>query len=662
MTGFALRTGLVFDWNGAAHRIERIQPNGDVLLEKLIDGALTIAAKATLLDDYAKNRISTRADADKPTLTPALFSRPMADLSEDARREVARRRHYIDSVASQGRPLFTKPYLAPVLRSAAEAIGDASPPSIATFWRWWARFQLNKDTRALIPRHDRKGPSAPRQPSAVMRLLAEAMEEAYRVSPSSPGTAVHVALERRIAGENQKLLPHEQLQVPSVRTVQRLLRDASRYELTALKEGKAAADREFRSVQRSTVTSDILERVEVDHTPLDLFLVDDHTMLPVGRPTLTVIIDHFSRMLLGYYLSYGSPSTAAVMAALRHAILPKTPVEILIPGLKVENAWPCYGRPRVMVLDNGLEFHSVDLESVALDLGIVLQFCPKREPRFKGVVERYLKTVNYSFAHQLPGTSFAKLHLRGDYDPVKHALMTIGEFRHLFEKWLLDIYAQTPHRGIRCTPWAKWHEGASRCVQELPADLRGFQRRIGLVEERTVQAYGIDVNNIRYNGPAVARIVNGYGAGTPVRVVVDPEDVGEIQVWGPDDEEPAPVPAKSFDFYNGLTLFQSTLIHSKVKEDGLSTHDAEALRRAKHQISEAVVQLLGSRKQRDRRRSAAMRGISSARPADAPSASGPTMTTRAERQHPARLAAVQPQAVPVPIESFQMKRKRTDPE
>ncbi|UGA40206.1 hypothetical protein JOS77_13220 [Chromobacterium haemolyticum] len=142
---------------------------------------------------------------------------------------------------------------------------------------------------------------------------------------------------------------------------------------------------------------------------------------------------------------------------MRHAILPKKPAKQVVQGVLAEHRWPCYGVMQELICDNGLEFLGTTLETIALDLGIGLQFCPKRQPRFKGVIERFLKTVNYYFTHQMPGTSLASFTERGDYDPQKHAVLTLGEFTHLFEKWLLDVYAQTVHRGIGTTPWAKWH-------------------------------------------------------------------------------------------------------------------------------------------------------------------------------------------------------------
>jgi len=40
--------------------------------------------------------------------------------------------------------------------------------------------------------------------------------------------------------------------------------------------------------------TEILERVEIDHTVLDLFLVDVDDRLPIGRPTLTTALDVYS--------------------------------------------------------------------------------------------------------------------------------------------------------------------------------------------------------------------------------------------------------------------------------------------------------------------------------------------------------------------------------
>ncbi|MGZ0077502.1 Mu transposase C-terminal domain-containing protein [Methylomonas sp. YC3] len=618
MAGFALHKNRVFNWDGTAYRIDRIQPNGDLLLESTNDGHFSVISREQLLTEYGAGKISAKtvdvASATTTSLVPS-FSRPLDELSEGVRNAVKRRKYYLESILDHGDPIFTPEYLKPLIGQAATEIGDLKPPGVTTVYRWYRRFKSVNDPRAIIPRTDLRGPKELRQNDRILQLVAESLEEAFKVSPQATCRNVYTRLLGKIDLENQRTLGGEPIKPPSLRTLYRLVERAEAYELVALKEGKAAADRRFRIGKAGVKTSRILERVEVDHTPLDLFLVDERTWLPLGRPTLTVIIDHYSRMLLGYYLSFDSPSTAAVMGALRHAILPKKLATAVIANLKTVNTWNCYGLHELVVVDNGLEFHSDDLESVAYDLGIRIQYCPKHAPRFKGVVERYLKTINYFFAHQLPGTSFAKFYLRGDYDPEKAALLTFAEFKQIFEKWVIDVYAQDEHRGLgKTTPWARWQESIAHHEPILPDDLRTLQRRIGLVAERSLRRDGIFLHGIRYSGDELGHILRGFGEGVKVRLVYDPEDLGEIQVWGPNDVEPVTVKAVDYAFAHGLTEKQNDFIRQYLREQGAEIIDKVALERARYELAQAVETLMTNRKHSARRRSAALRGISSSKP------------------------------------------------
>jgi len=466
----------------------------------------------------------------------------------------------------------------------------------------------------------------------------------------------------KIAAENRSALPADQLVAPSERTVNRMLASASIYEMTAIRDGQATADKRFRVGKAGVTSTRILERVEMDHTPLDVFLVDERTWLPLGRPTLTMLIDHFSRMPLGYYLSYGSPSAAAVVGALRHAILPKKPASPAIPTLKVEGSWPCYGIPQSLVVDNGLEFLGTDLEAISFDLGFAITQCPARQPRFKGTVERFLKTVNHNFAHQLPGASFARFHLRGDHDPQGQAILTLGEFTHILEKWIIDIYAQRIHKGIGTTPAARWSEGIVVYEPTLPADLRLLQSRIGQSTSRKLRRDGFELKGIRYNGSQLGTVLRQYGEGVEVRVVFDPEDLGEVQVWGPSDVEPIPVQAMDLEFAKGLTARQNELVRQIVREQGAKIEDRQAVLRARQEIAQALLELMTSRKQKARQRSAAIRGISSSKPdpfAPSPGAGEPEDPKAKVRKQPPRKTGVQKgQDVPVLLTAFTITAKR----
>jgi putative transposase len=658
MAGFGLRKNMVFDWKGSTFRIERVQPNGEVLLETTSGGALSLVTRQQLLDDFAQGLVSAcNAAASADGVQPS-YLRPLEQLSEDAQKEFKRRRRYLEAITDKGRPVFTTDYLLPILQAVAAELGDPKPPGVTTVYRWYQRFIQSSDSRALVPRYDTRGGKVIRQSQRVKELLTKAMTEAFNTTPLATAQNIHSRLLAKIDAENRRSLGAA-LVAPSRRTVYRILANADLYEMTVLKEGKACADRRFRISKLGVKSKRILERVEIDHTPLDLFLVDERTWLPLGRPTLTVAIDHFSRMPLGYYLSYGAPSAAAVIGALRHGILPKPAADEAIQSLSIENRWPTYGIPETVVADNGLEFHGMDLDGLAFDLGFGLVFCPKRQPRFKGTIERYLKTINYYFAHQLPGTSFARFHLRGDHDPQQCALMTLAEFKHVFEKWVLDVYAQTVHSGLGTTPWKRWHDGLAAHEPQLPENLHLLQQRIGQSAERRLRRDGFALNSIRYNGDVLSPILRRYGQGVKIRVVFDPEDLGDVHVWGPDDTEPYLVQALDLAYARGMTLRQNTLIRQLLREQGANAEDKAALQRARNDIAQAISELMINRKQKARQRSAAIRGISSSKPQGTLTfaAEPPTQKRAPRRTTQSKLTAGESSMdLPTIIAAFQMTK------
>lgn len=613
MKTFGLQKNMVFKWTGQTFKIDRLDTlNHQVLIERVTDGAISIHGENELLSEYMQGRIIFEDSSSTANNNP--YQRPLSDLPEEIKLAAERRRHYLSIIYENGDPIFTTEYLAPLILKAAKLINDKSAPSVSTVYRWHRKYLQSEDTRSLIPRTDLRGSRFKKQPEKLNKLFMSVVEKAYTTSVLVTGQEIYNRLQYEINLLNQRLLPFEQLMIPSKRTVYRMINAISPYEMAQMKYGKASAEKKFRLSLGKTQTENILERVEVDHTPLDLFLVDEKSKLPIGRPTLTVILDHFSRMLLGYYISFQNPSTASVMGALRHAILPKNNSKPIFPDLNVEHEWPCYGIPDVMVLDNGLEFHSNDLESVAFDLGIRIQYCPKHEPRFKGSVERYLKTVNYTFASQLPGASAARFHLRGEYDPLINAIFTLGEFNHLFEKWVLDVYSQTIQRGIKTTPWQKWQDGLKMRAPKLPKSPSELNTRIGKVEARKLRRDGINLKGIIYNDESLSTLVRLHGEGIKVRVLYDPQDLAEIQIWGPDAEFPLTVLALDQAYARGLTELQHQLIQKSIRENGLKALNKEALTKAKSEMSRQVDELLESRKLRKRRRGSAISGINSNNP------------------------------------------------
>ncbi|MGN6526951.1 MAG: Mu transposase C-terminal domain-containing protein [Burkholderiaceae bacterium] len=666
MAGFAFRKSTIFDWSGTRFRVREISPNSELLIEVCGTGEMKLVPTAKLLEEYTAGRLSACIDDAELSAAKASYGRPLEDLPKRVREEALRRLHYVRAISLDGVPVFTNAHLRPVLKAAAAELSDRDVPSVSSAFRWYRRYaNARGDARALIPRFHLRGRKKARQSERLLELLGDAVAEAFKASPRATGPNIHSRLVAKVEAANRLSLNADPIRVPALRTTYRLLRRAEVYEMVSLRDGKASADRRFRVVRAGVRSTRIMERVEIDHTPLDLFLIDERTWLPLGRPTLTMAIDHFSRMPVGYHLSFGDPSAAAVVGTIRHAVLPKTLSSVALPDLPIVHDWPAYGLFETLVCDNGLEFHGIDLEGIAFDLGITLQFCPKREPRFKGAIERYLKTVNYFFAHQLPGTSMARLHERGDYDPLRHALLTFGEFKQLLEKWVVDVYAETLHRGINTTPRRRWDEGMALHTPNLPTDLRMLQRRIGQSAERKLRRTGVEVNGIFYNSDELNSILRKYGEGVDVRIVFDPEDLGTVQVWAPNVTDPIAVQAVDFAYADGLTLRQNKLVRETLLAAGQDAVDGDALQRARDGIATMISELMVSRKLRARRRSAALRGISSTKPEPpaSPSASGPAVkpTKKPATKPKSKISPTSPpdkDGLPPLLSTFQLKRHK----
>ena len=57
---------------------------------------------------------------------------------------------------------------------------------------------------------------------------------------------------------------------------------------------------------------------------LDLFIIDEYLRLPLGRPTVTAVLDRRSRSILGIYIGFEPPSFLSVSKAIKNAISDKT--------------------------------------------------------------------------------------------------------------------------------------------------------------------------------------------------------------------------------------------------------------------------------------------------------------------------------------------------
>jgi putative transposase len=142
------------------------------------------------------------------------------------------------------------------------------------------------------------------------------------------------------------------LRPPHRRTIKARLEDID-LQKRAKRRGETKIAKDTRAVPGVLAASRPLQIVQVDHTKADIFVVDEETRLPIGRPWLTLAMDVCSRMVTGFYLTMDAPSRLSTSLCLLHSVFDKS---AWLRERDISEAWPVAGLPDSLYVDNGADF------------------------------------------------------------------------------------------------------------------------------------------------------------------------------------------------------------------------------------------------------------------------------------------------------------------
>lgn len=368
------------------------------------------------------------------------------------------------------------------IRDAMAALGVGR----TTLFRWLKRFRESARTSALAPR--RRGPHSGMRPLApeVLAVVETHFREFYatRRRPTLTRFWAEVAADCRRQG----------FPVPSIRRLRRWLDRQDEAELLRRREGKSKSEPVYLATPGSLEATAPLAIVQMDHTKVDVTVVDPVTRLPIGRPTLTLAIDVATRMAMGFHLSLDPPSLTAVALCLTHAVMDKTR---WLAARGIEAGWPARGIPRVIHVDNGAEFHARAFERACAEHGVDLVYRPPGTPRFGGHIERLIGTM-MGAVHLIPGSHFSNIRERGDLDPERQAVMTLRELETYFALEIVGAYQARIHKALGAPPAAVWRARIEEVAVRMPSDVRRFLIDFLPAEQRVLQRDGLHLHHIRY--------------------------------------------------------------------------------------------------------------------------------------------------------------------
>lgn len=181
---------------------------------------------------------------------------------------------------------------------------------------------------------------------------------------------------------------------------------------------------------------------EIDATNADIYLVSSFNRKKIiGRPTIYLVCDTYSRLVVGLYIGLENPSWSGASMALLSA--GESKVEYCKRyGIDInEEDWPS-GLPISVIGDRG-EVISDQITSMIENLHINVKNTPSYRPDQKSVVEKMFDLIQSHIRPHLPGAIQSDFQERGSVDYRLKSNLTLEEYIKIVLRCI--IYYNTEH-------------------------------------------------------------------------------------------------------------------------------------------------------------------------------------------------------------------------
>ncbi len=480
------------------------------------------------------------------------------------------------------------------LRAAAEL-----NLSLSQLYKVLRRYEADPKLTSLLPDRGGRAPGSRLLTPELDQVINETIDGYYLTRQCPTISALVMEVRRRCHALG--------LRAPSRKAISLRLEQRPASAMIARRKGRKAARDRFAPATGSLEAPWPLSLVQIDHTLVDVIVVDSRTREPIQRPWLTLAIDVHSRCVAGFHLSLDAPSATSVALCVAHAALPKAG---WLMARDVEGEWPVQGVPERLHLDNAKEFHAKALKRGCDQYGIAVDYRPVRTPHYGGHIERLIGTM-MGKVHLLPGTTFSDVRSKGDIDPSKTAAMTLDEVERWLAHAIVGVYHRELHRGIGATPLAAWQRGLAggtdqpgRGTTTPVTDPRRFLIDFLPIERRLVRRQGVFLFSISYWSDVLRTLI---GEREKMIVRYDPRDLSRIHLLTPDgiyyDLSYADLRRPP------ISLWEHRLALKRLRDEGRTEVDEDAIfgaiERMRGIAAQAIAETKTMRRQRERRLQAA---------------------------------------------------------
>ncbi|QKF58403.1 Mu transposase C-terminal domain-containing protein [Aliarcobacter lanthieri] len=552
-----LKPGTIINYMGEQWRILKTINIKNLEIQNLLSNEIV----TILLDDLQSNNINNHK------------SRHIDSYSTEEWAEALRREEIIKDLVFVSRTKYD-----------VELVAKEHGYSYVTLYNWIKLYEKTGEISSLVPATSKRGKKGNRLDSRVNEIISDIIENIYlnkqRYSFNRVYNKIYLACK------------HESLKIPHRNTIRYRISQIEPKKVIKRRYGYKRAKEEFDNADGKFPEGKFpFDFIQIDHTPLDIILVDSVYRKALGRPILTMAIDVYSRMIVGIYVSFLGPAFYNVSQCMFSIFNKK---DNLLKKYGVEGEWNAYGIPRIIGVDNGPDLVCEDMQRVCDEYGISLQKRPVARPQFGPHIERAFKTHNESI-HNLPGTTFGDIVEKGDYNSNKNATYTIEEFTTWLLQYIVNIYHKKYHSEIFMTPEQKYLEGVMGNDENPGVGLAPVldnidNVRISLLptEIRTIQKDGITIDGVTYYSDVLRHwigIKDDKNKRVNHKIKRDPLNIQMIYFYDPELKEYFEIPYRKLSA-PAMTLWDLYAVKKYLKNQKIKNYNEDDIFKAYEKLYE----------------------------------------------------------------------------
>jgi hypothetical protein len=351
-----------------------------------------------------------------------------------------------------------------LVQRVIEKTGITKPTLYKYLRRFWQR---GKTPNALLPDYDKSGGKGKEKSTSekkrgrpstrgveginvdeeTKRIFRIAIEKYYLNPKKNSLASVYRMMIREFYAENyymengkKKIVIADENMLPTLRQFRYWYqKEYDISETTLARQGRKKYEKDYREVLGSSTleTFGPGSRFQIDATVADVYLVSSYNPnWIIGRPVMYVVVDVFSRMIVGMYIGLEGPSWMGAMMALANMASDK--VEFCKQyGIQIsKDMWPCEHLPEVLLADRG-ELEGYNVERLIAAFNLHVENAPPYRADWKGIVEKKFDTLQQKVKPFLPGYVEKDFQERGVRDYRLDAKLTLEQFTQIMIKQII---------------------------------------------------------------------------------------------------------------------------------------------------------------------------------------------------------------------------------